>query len=441
MSNTEALLGEPAGRHGRQWSPVVWATMNMVATTVGTGVLAIPISFSFMGLAPGLVVLLGFAALSDASLRFIVAASARTGATSYADLGERCFGPTGGAVVLWSLVALLVGAFIQVHICITDLIEMLLSLLLDEGDARFAPRRLVVSALITCLVIPPCLMHDLSSLRFLSTASVLAILFTVGCVFSLSLSSASEPGWVAVAPLSMRWTLAMPIHLISFCSQFQINELSQQLPAKQRARISTVIHVSMGAAYAIYALVGTTGYVLLGSHTSRYPNVLTAFGSDRLVAAGSAAIALVNFLKIPLVLLPLRSLLLSQLGLPPLKGPPHAVLTVAMVVVLGGAAAWAHDLALAFEVAGCTAGTVVCFVLPGALLYGSRRCAGTSAALADPRAARRDMIKGLAMAGFGAASGLVCLVALIFPGLGVPQTPQPWYPTHEGEGAWYRDQR
>lgn len=323
---------------------------------------------------------------------------------------------------------------------------MLVAVALDEGDARVAPRRIVVSTLIALLEIPPCLMHDLSSLRFLSTASVLAIIFTVGCIVKLAIATPSEPGWVVATPVSMKWTLAMPIHLIAYCSQFQINELHQQLPSSQRHRIATVIDISMGTAYLIYALVGATGYVLLGSHTARYPNVLTAFGSDPLVAMGSAAIALVNFLKIPLVLLPLRALLLSQLGLPPLKGPAHVVLSVAMVVVLASSAAAAHDLAFAFEVAGCTAGTVVCFVLPGALLYGSRRrrdsAGGASKPVApvglgvdfEPHRADVDRVSGLAMAIFGAASGLVCLTALVFPGLGVPAAP--WDPSrgHENYG-------
>ena len=41
-------------------------------------------------------------------------------------------------------------------------------------------------------------------------------------------------------------------------------------------------------------------------------------------------------------------------------------MTGALVFALGLIAALATDLASAFEVAGCTAGVVVCFCLPGA---------------------------------------------------------------------------
>ena len=56
-----------------------------------------------------------------------------------------------------------------------------------------------------------------------------------------------------------------------------------------------------------------------------------AFGEDRLVLLGSIAIALVNILKLPLVILPLRSLLLEQCGVPPLSMPVHVALTAAGV--------------------------------------------------------------------------------------------------------------
>ena len=81
------------------------ACVNLIATTVGTGVLSIPISFSYTGLIPGLVILCFFAYLSDASMRFIASASSRMHASSYAELGERVYGRSGRQLVLWSLSA------------------------------------------------------------------------------------------------------------------------------------------------------------------------------------------------------------------------------------------------------------------------------------------------------------------------------------------------
>ena len=72
--------------------------------------------------------------------------------------------------------------------------------------------------------------------------------------------------------------------------------------------LPAVVHLGMGAAFAAYALVGVACYAMLGDQTLSYPNVLTAFGDVPLVALGSLAVALVNALKMPLVMLPLRAL-------------------------------------------------------------------------------------------------------------------------------------
>eukprot|EP00966_Prymnesium_polylepis_P284014 6561361-Prymnesium_polylepis.2 len=80
----------------------------------------------------------------------------------------------------------------------------------------------------------------------------------------------------------------------------------------------------------------------------------------------------------PLIVLPLRAVLLEQL--PPraasrLSGTPaaHAAFTVALVGAVGLAATWLADLAVAFEIAGSTAGVTVCFCLPGLLYHAALR--------------------------------------------------------------------
>lgn len=256
------------------------ACVNLIATTVGTGVLSIPISFSYTGLIPGLVILCFFAYLSDASMRFIASASSRMHASSYAELGERVYGRSGRQLVLWSLLALLVGAVVQILICIVDLIEMLAVEAVGINISREH-----VTAIITLGAMPLCMPKQLHALRFLSSASVLAILFTVGCIIGLavqaSLTSQNrehidpqhvDDTYAVVLPPSARWSLAIPIHALAFCSQFNINDLQNELPPLERPMLPAVVHTAMGIACVIYALVGTTGYMLLGART--VPNIL-----------------------------------------------------------------------------------------------------------------------------------------------------------------------
>ena len=88
---------------------------------------------------------------------------------------------------------------------------------------------------------------------------------------------------------------------------------------------------------------------------------------------GSVAIACVNYLKLPLVLLPLRSLLLEQAKVPPPTGLLHLLLTASIVVIVCALAYLSRNLAFAFQITGATAGAIVCFIMPGMLHLASLR--------------------------------------------------------------------
>jgi amino acid permease len=441
----EPLLPAVDGAGPSRWN-ILWASLNLLATTVGAGMLSLPISFAYCGSALPALMLLGFfGMLSAASFRFIFGAAMRMEqAPSYLALGERCFGSRGSAAVLVSLMALLASAFVQVSIIVIDVAEMLLLRVFEPFEQL--PGRVLTTVLVLALVVPLCLPRDLRKLTFASTLSVACSLFTCGSIVTLSLmgeppelppdvdgrprDSASQASTAAL------WPLAMPIFSLAFCSQFQILDIAYGLHPRQRRYVPAIIHVTMAIAAGIYALVGFVCFGLLGERALHYPNVLTAFGDVPLVAFGSAAIACVNFLKLPLVFLPLRALLLEQCGFKtPPTGASHVLLTVAMVAVLGVATVLAGNLAFAFQLGGSTAGVSVCFILPGILHVGSlrheRRAGRAMEAPSDPSArggaslGRRcvdaasalipqtcDEVAGVAMAVAGLGSGAICLWAL-----------------------------
>jgi amino acid permease len=435
MSRAEPLLPasekEPAtAKPGLRL--VFFACISLVATTVGAGVLSVPISFAYCGSElAGILLLAFFGIISTASLRFIVVAAELMGAPSYLALGERCFGRAGASAVLWSLIGLLGGAFVQLSIIVVDLTEMLLATRVFQ-TVDYQPSRLLVTVLVLLLAFPLCLQRELLQLSFASSLSVGCILFTCFCIVSLSLSGDGEEepwevhtsvhyGSGSGAPgLRSTWPLATPIFALAFCSQFQILEIAHSIPAPQRRQyLPAVTYGAMGAAYGVYALVGLVCYGMLGERALRYPNVLTAFGNVPLVACGSLAIAAVNFLKLPLVLLPLRALLLEHCGVAPPVGRGHGLLTLLMVAAFGVLAMLAGNLAFAFQVSGSTAGVSVCFCLPGLLYAKASRASRLGAAASGGggggggMAISHDEIMGYSMALVGVVSGAVCLWVLI----------------------------
>jgi bacteriorhodopsin len=129
-------------------------------------------------------------------------------------------------------------------------------------------------------------------------------------------------------------------------------------------------------------------------------------------------------LKMPLIILPLRALLLEQLGIPPIRsGLHHLLLTTFMVCCTGVAAMFMRNLAYAFQVAGCTAGVMVCFCLPGLLYFGAHRMEATqtgaalyfqsSPATSSILPSSREEAAGLCLFAAGAVSGIMCLIVLL----------------------------
>ena len=99
------LLGPP---QAVSWISIGWGCVNLFATTVGAGILSVPICFAYCGsFLLALLILIGYGALSAGSLCFIFAAAQHTNARSYLELGGLCFGNVGSAAVLWSLLGLL----------------------------------------------------------------------------------------------------------------------------------------------------------------------------------------------------------------------------------------------------------------------------------------------------------------------------------------------
>ena len=200
-SKTEPLLPTAdAPAEDASCGKVFALCISLIATTVGAGVLSVPISYAYVGSVPmGTAMLVFFGVLSAASLRFIDVAANLMNASSYLNLGERCFGRAGASAVLWSLLGLLGGAFVQLSIIVIDLTEMLLAETVYAATDD-TPNRFVVTAIVLICAYPLCLPRQLLQLSFTSSLSVGCILFTCFCIISLSLDGEEAARLAAIRP-------------------------------------------------------------------------------------------------------------------------------------------------------------------------------------------------------------------------------------------------
>jgi amino acid permease len=357
----------------------VWGSVaNLAATAMGAGILSLPISFYYCGWLLGTVMLLLFAVCSDISLVLLVRAAKMSNCWGFEQLAIRFYGNAGRTGVAITLVLLLFGAAVIILIVIGDLI----SHHVHQWEGCAAPGTscpwyleynfLALYGLL--LVLPLCCLDNLSALRFTSTGAVFSIVFVSCCVIA-TCAEQKAPGSVlmSVPHTSMQWSqlaLAFPIQSLAFCCQFNVIELYQELRPDCQPSINRIIHLSTTFCFIFYTVFGLAGYIAIGEDTLKYPNILLAFHQQHnpLLAVGSISVALTNMFKLPLIVLPLRTVLNSLLGFKPNCGIRIAE-TVFIAGVVYAITVTARNLALVFQILGITAGVWVCFILPGAFYY------------------------------------------------------------------------
>lgn len=307
---------------GTVWGSIV----NLAATSMGAGVLSLPIALKYGGWVLGTALLAAFALLCDLSLLLLVRARRVSGKASLDDIAEHFYGRVGRAVVKASLITMLFGASVVLLIIGSELLTPVLQYLLLGGgvyssdcagvcDGVAVPwwagtlqcstcalppvwlSKVAVSVGVTALVLPLTLARHLSALSVTSTAAVLAILL-VGVAVVVKFGIAGPAASVSALTVRPDMFLGASIQGIAFCNQFNIVGVYDELPPAKRDRLPTIIHASMlGVVFPVYAAAGLAGYLMFGSAIP--PNILNAFAStDKVMMAASIAVALTNVLKV-----------------------------------------------------------------------------------------------------------------------------------------------
>ena len=306
---------------GTVWGSIV----NLAATSMGAGVLSLPVALLYGGWVLGTILMVVFSLLCDLSLLMLVRARRASGRASLEDIAEYYYGRPGRVLVKVSLVAILFGGCAVLLLVATELVSPAALYfvtghvysddcgspcggmaipwwagVLDCTTCGTPPMwgsRAVVAAVLVGAIFPLTLPTNLSALSFTSTAAVLAILFVAGAVIAKFALGHVAPSAEALM-VRPNMLMGMSIQGLAMCNQFNIIGVHDELPPAKRGSIGTIIHVSMlGLVMPIYLAAGLAGYLLLGSTTPG--NILNGFAdTDTLMLAASLAVALTNVLKV-----------------------------------------------------------------------------------------------------------------------------------------------
>ena len=398
---------------------MIGASANLMATSMGTGMLALPIAVYYSGAVTGTVLIIAMAILSDISLVFLVKAAKQSNTTNLQELGRYYYGHQGELIVNVSLVALLLCASLSVLIAIADLLTPIWQhALKTENYDHWYCQYWFVMLLCVAIIYPISIPNNLSPLKWSSSGAVLSIFLVfifMGIRFCQhGVAKDSKIDLFVDSPIA---TLALPIQGLAYASQFNVVGLYTELGEHKR-HINTVIHCSMAFTCFVYACFGLLGYLYFGQATGKYSMILDGFHNDKLMLVAGAMISLTNILKMPLIILPFRhtvNLILTgkeEFGL-----AISSLETIILLAVIYVLARLVGDLALGLELSGPTVGVFVCFILPAMLCYKADkekwRNRGLSTYLGEEHFSRTQ-ITALVVGLLGVLMGMASVVGLVF---------------------------
>lgn len=413
------------------------AVLALVCTAVGAGIVAVPRALSLAGWGLGTFLLIASASVSALSLHCLfqcAQADRSVHGASYHALVRRNFSRGMSLFVELAIAALLVGAISALLLLCMHVME---TAELAIGLPAIGQRRQAIGLLILALLL--CLPRNFASMGWVNAANFSFTIAVVVVVCAQCAGVSHRVAWwlffqesgtaavlvepsqqsglarfgmpmdapehLAVVTSPMGALAALPMTLYVFFCQICAPQLFSELPAANRKHASHVGTLAMMACLAIYVAVGALGYAAFGQGTESdiLVQLATRDPKNHWLWLAQALFTLVLLLSTPVVLAPLRTMVLDKLigaggqevSFSCHLGVTASILTLAMLIAL--TVPWIDFL---MGILGATCVAFLALTVPGLLTL---RC----------KANTSSRLQGLVLVVTGLASTPLCLGALL----------------------------
>jgi solute carrier family 38 (sodium-coupled neutral amino acid transporter), member 11 len=172
-------------------SSVITASFNFINSIVGAGIIGIPYAIQRCGFVSGVIMLAYVAYLVYQSVTMLIDCGVKAKKLDFEELAEHLLGRSGYYAALVFMFLFAYGAQVAYLVVIGDTIPVVAELFLP--DSIFANRNITIALMSTIIVLPLCLLKDLSSLSWTSMLSIAAdIALVLIVLIAAPAASASE---------------------------------------------------------------------------------------------------------------------------------------------------------------------------------------------------------------------------------------------------------
>lgn len=360
---------------------------NIVKTIVGVGVLSIPAGIAAFGneksaIFPAIAIITAIGSLSGFGFAIIGKVCAYTGATSYREAWDRSVGRYGW-IPAWSATLITSLICIAISMVLADTFSSLL---------RTTQRTAVLFGLTSFILLPLCLMKNLSSLAPFSLLGIIGMVYT-GLAMLVKYSDGSysgitlEEGGTLLETITENlrpsfgtdgWeSVFNPKSLILVCmlstafmAHFNAPKFYLELRNNTLVRYNTVVAISYGISIFLTAAIASIGFLTFGSASSGL--ILNNYSVEDIWMAGSrVAVALSLVFTYPLAFQGFRDGVIDLMSVPKDFGNKDVFLNLTTLCLLGVItffAATLKDVSFVLAFSGATLGNALSFVFP-AIMY------------------------------------------------------------------------
>ncbi|KAG2148508.1 amino acid transporter [Suillus cothurnatus] len=302
----------------KQWSGggLLNSVANMANSILGAGIIGLPYAVSQAGFFFGIVLLVVLCAVTDWTIRLVVINAKLSGRTSYIEVMNSCFGPSGRAAVSFFQFSFAFGGMCAFGIIIGDTIPHVIRSIFPTLHtipvlSLLTNRQFIIALCTTCVSYPLSLYRDIHKLSRASGLALLSMLVIVSAV----LIEGSHVSPDLKGDPSKRLTVMGPgvfqaIGVISFAFVCHHNSLliygSLRTPTLDR--FAQVTHISTIISLVACCTLAISGFWVFTNRTQG--NILNNFsGNDALINVARFCFGLNMFTTLPLELFVCREVI------------------------------------------------------------------------------------------------------------------------------------
>jgi len=358
-------------------SSLIMSITSLLATCIGTGVLALPFAFEAAGPGLGAVILVLAVVLSMLSSYLLVQCCDWVRCFSYEEIMIAAFGRSGAVVMEVTVLWLLLGAMTSLLVVTADALELAFG---DADPAHWWKSRTALLAMdVVFVVIPLSWVQSPHSLRYSNSIAVTCTSLTAAAIIAHGIASVDGMALVMESPLchyGFSSVQAAPIIMLSLGCQVQVPCVYGDLKGRSLRRMGCGLATVGAACFLIYGTVSILGIAAVKPNMAVVVpgNILDGFPGgqpDALLMRCLTGFAVT--LVYPMLCLPCRSTLDHLCfggGAAVIQPPPfvlrlrHAAETISVVSVTFFLATCNTNLASVIGFTGATAGSLICYMLP-----------------------------------------------------------------------------